>query len=33
MWRLRGKDRAADAIPHLLYGLVTYATIQAAEDR
>jgi hypothetical protein len=28
-----GKDWAADAIPHLLYGLVTYATIRATEDR
>lgn len=27
-----GKDWAADAIPHLLYGLVTYATIRATDD-
>ncbi len=26
-------DWAADAIPHLLYGLVTYATIRATEER
>lgn len=28
-----GKDWAADALPHLLYGLVTYATIRATDDR
>jgi hypothetical protein len=28
----KGKDWAADALPHLLYGLVTYATIRAAGD-
>jgi hypothetical protein len=27
-----GKDWAADALPHLLYGLVTYATIRATDD-
>jgi hypothetical protein len=28
----KGKDWAADAIPHLLYGLVTYATIRTTEN-
>jgi len=27
------KDWAADAIPHILYGLVTYATIRAVSDQ
>jgi hypothetical protein len=28
-----GQDWAADAIPHLIYGLVTYAAIRSAGDR
>lgn len=27
-----GKDWAADALPHLLYGLVIYATTRATDD-